>query len=179
MISMSTYRKLRSSYIENQSINGAATAAGVKFETARKYIIDGRPEKNMPAIKGLAKRAARIEEGELELDLRAFRKQYRNDLLEALSGSLIEIRLHNARTKMLAEMVKEEQEKGGNGQIIAPSSKFVEQVKAHDLLIRLAERSLGGADETVAVESKDFIPKMTPEELIRYIRHGEIPVHLR
>ena len=176
---MSTYRKLRSSYIANQSINGAATAAGVKFETAKKYINDGRPEKNMPPIRGLAKRAARIEEGEIELDLRAFRKQYRTELMEAMRGSLIEFRLHNARTKHLAEMVRKEQEKGVQGEIIDPSSKFVDQVKAHDMLVRLAERSLGGADETVSVESTDFVSKMTPEELVRYIRHGEIPVHLR
>ncbi|MCP4569034.1 MAG: hypothetical protein GY841_15780 [FCB group bacterium] len=179
-ISMTTYRKIRAAYLERPSINSAAKAAGVKFETARRYIFEGRPEKNMPAIQGLAKREAQKEQAELELDMRAFRIRYRKELLEAMSGSLIEIRLHNARTKKLAEKVAAEQRKGPKGEIVKPSSKFVEQIKAHDMMVRLLERSLGGADETVSVtEQTDFVAKMTPEELVKYIRYNEIPEHLR
>lgn len=178
-ISMTTYRKLRASYIEHQCIETAARAAGVKSSTARKYIVDGVPEKNMPAIRDIAKRQAVIEQGELELSLRAFRRQYQKELLEALSGSLIEIRLHNAKTRKLAEKAAAEQALGKDGEIVEPSSKFVEQVKSHDLLIRLMERSFGEADETVSVEPTDYVKRMTPEELVIYIKTGEIPEHLR
>ena len=179
-ISMKTYRTLRAAYIERPSIRHAAKVGGVRFETAKKYIIEGRPEKNMPAIVDIAKAEADKDKAELELDLRAFRRQYQAELTEALTGSLIEIRLHNARTKILAEQVAAEYEKPlKDRKIIEPSSFFIHQIKAHEILIKLMERSFGAADETYKVEGDDFVSKMTAKECVEFIRAGEIPEHLR
>lgn len=177
-ISMKTYRALRNAYVERPSIRHAARVAGVRFETARKYIIEGRPDKNMPAIEGIAKAESQKEQAVFELDLRSFRNEYRGDLKEALAGSMLEIRLHNARTKKLAEKAASEAKKKG-GEIVEPSSMFVHQVKAHDMLIRLMERSFGEADEKVSIEPVDFTKQMTAAECVAYIKSGEIPERLR
>lgn len=178
-ISMKTYRAIRDDYIQHQSIRHAAKVAGVRFETAKKYIVEGRPEKNMPSIEKLVRAESNRETAQIEYSLQTFRKKYIKELQEALDGSLLEIRLHNEKTKKLKEMVSAEKMKGEKGKIVEPSSPFVHQIKAHDMIVRLMERALGGADETVEISQSDFVKQMTAEECLNYIKTAEIPKRLR
>ncbi len=176
-ISMQTYRAIRMAYIEIPSITHAAREAGVNYATAARYIKEGRPEHHMPCIKNFAKAAAQKDTARLELTLKDFRDKEIKTLLEALAGASVELRLHNAKTKQLADKADEERKKT-NGEIVEPSSSFINQIKAFDLLIRLAERMLGGPDETIRVEPQDFTSKMDKEECITYLKTGAIPEHL-
>jgi len=175
---MKTYRMIRAAYLERQSIRHAAKVAGVQVETARRYIIEGRPDSNMPSIANFAKAQAQKEQAELELDLRAFRLQYMKELREAMGGSLIELRLHNAKTKRLAELAAKEAQKK-DGQVVEPSAKKIEEVKAYEIMVKLMERALGAADETVQVGKSDFTEQMTAEECAAFLLNAEIPERLR
>jgi hypothetical protein len=176
---MKTYRALRAAYIEKPSIRNAAKVAGVCFETAKKYIMDGRSEKNMPAIIDLASAESQKEKAELELDLRSFRRKYQKEIAEALGGSMAQIRLHNERTRRLVEQAQNEKAKGDKGEIVDPSSKFFEEIKSYDMLIRLMERAMGQPDETIGVEDGDFVSKMTAKECVDYLKNNVVPEHLR
>lgn len=179
LISMETYRQIRNAYLKKPSINNAAKEAGVTVRTARKYIIEGRPEKNMPAILGIAKAAAQTEKNEVELTLRESRRRDLKELLEIQAGSMVELRLHNERTKKLAQLAEKERDKKEDGEIVEPSSKYIDQIKSHDMIIRLKERMLDAPDEKVTFETDSLISQMNADECLEYIRTGKRPEHLQ
>ncbi len=178
-ISMETYRDLRDAYIEQPSIRHAARVAGVRFETARKYIKEGRPDKNMPAIETIARAEARKEQSALEYTLQSFRKDRRKEIMEVLTGTVLELQIHREKSRKLAEKVKKERKKGENGEIIEPSSKLIEEVKAMDMLVRLYERMSGEPDERVTVDDSDYTKRMDREELVAFLKKGKVPERLR
>jgi hypothetical protein len=174
-MTLKKYRILRKDYLEYQSIKHAAIEADVSENTARRYIVEGRPDKNMPAIIDLARVTAKKDEAKIEFTLDEFRRRYIKEIKEALDGAIVEIRLHNRRTQKEAMKVQSDKDR-----MPEVGSKWLETIKGYDMLVRLAERALGGADETVNLTSVgDFTSKMNAEEAIEYLKTGVIPEHLR
>ena len=175
MMTREKYNILRKVYLETQSYSHAARAAGVDHRTARMYIVEGRPKKNFPAIAPLVRGQARRDEARFEFTLEEFRRKYMKEIAEALSGHVVEIRLHNRRIQMQAKKANEDE-----GYVPEVDSRMLDSVKGLDILVRLGERMLGGADETVKVQSGgDFTKQLTEEEAIEYLTKGVIPERLR
>lgn len=174
MMTREKYNIMRKVYLETQSYSHAARAAGVDHRTARRYIVEGRPKKNYPAIAPLVRGQARKEEAKFEFTIEEFRRKYMKEIEEALKGHIVDIRLHNRRIQIQAKKAQEDVE-------YTPevSSRLIDSVRGFDLLVRLGEHVMGGVDETINVTSSDFTQKMSEEEAMKYLTTGEIPEHLR
>lgn len=168
------YLALRKDYLELQNITHAAKVAGMSYGTARRYIYEGSPAKNMPPIINFVKRTAEKDTSKLEFTLDEFRRKYLKEVFEALSGHIIDMRLHKRRLSLQAQKIEADDQYKPK-----VDSRMIDSTKGLDILVRLAERMLGGADETYKVTGDNVVSRMTEEEAIEYLKTASIPDRLR
>lgn len=169
------YLTLRNDYVQFQSISHAAKAAGVGQQTARRYIFEGRPDKNMPPIIDFVKKTAAKDESKLEFTLDEQRRKAMREVREALNGCVVELRLHNRRIQIEAQKAQQDPE-----YVPQVDSRWYDLMRGYDIGTRLMERMLGAADETVNVTgSGNIVSKMTTKEAMEYLKTAVIPERLR
>lgn len=204
-ITMEKYDLLLASWIKHRSILQASKDAGVAKSTATKYINVGVPQQGMPSIREQAKKIDQKANALSQLTLAQFRAKYLSQVEEALGTSEIELRLHRVLSQHKArEAAKQRYEvqldkdgkpvKDADGNLVFqrdehgdlipvkvyPSLAFDAQVRAHDHLVRLGERALGAADETLGdAAEENVLAQLTMDEKKDYLLTGKLPIRFR
>ncbi len=187
-ISRSTYDKLFVSYEKHTNISKAAKHAGVTNSTARRYIMEGRPEHGMPCIADRIHAIRAATQDKQDIDLSTLRSEQLEVVRDALGTSKLELQIHKVATGTKAKDIQAAQQvaqqTGDNAPLKeavkdnSPARPFELQVRAHTDLVHLAERCLGAADKTIEIK-QDPLEQMTDDELQVFLSTGEYPDRFR
>lgn len=177
-IPAATYNAMWDAYCVKQSVRHVAKAAGVKEETARRYILGpAAPDHGMEPIRDrwLRVQAAAQEEQELTvLTLRRTEMDWARKQLTALHGEM-ELAVADVRRR-----VQLYQAAGGAD----PPKRELglgELVGAYERAVRLAEHLLGGPDVSVENRGRGFDPldALDEDEALVYATTGALPESVR
>jgi len=174
-ISAATYNKLQESYFERQSINAAAKAAKVHFNTAKCYIDGpGKPEVGLVPIKQIWLDVQTEAQERKQLTLVKFQEKMVTEVETIVETNIAELRLIRAEVQRRVKNYKDSQ-----GTNIETGSSMNSALKSYERAVKLMEHLLGKPDLTVKHEGEDRYASWTDDEILDYMETGKLPDHAR
>ena len=175
------YNALQQAYFEDQSVNKAATKAGVSYNVAKKYI-HGKadPKRGMLAIHEVWLDSQAQAQEEVQFEWKEFAaRQLKN--LQVVAG------MHTEELRLLGEDVQRrvteyrkkqaEAKKKGKSAVPEMPLNLKQLVESYDKLVRMMAFLQGEPDQRVGVTS-EFVG-WTTEEVLDYCTTGRTPDRFR
>lgn len=181
-IEIRQYNEMWREYCETQSIQKCAEAAGVGYDTARKYITGpGEPELGMVPIRQRHIQAMAEAQQQEELTLAQFQAQMFKNMTRLIDLHVGEIGMAQKDLIARVDAFDTKKARAKPGEIVLPDIPVTldKLVKSFDTAVRLAEHLMGGADVSIETRDRSRFEGWTKEERDDYITKGIVPEHAR
>jgi len=179
------YNKMWMEYCKSQSIKKCALAAGVKYETARRYVTgEGRPDDGLVPIKARWIQATAEAQAKEEQSLAAWQREQTKHLKKIINLHVQEYVMIQEHAKARMERYRQAQEEAKQkGDVAMPLPELEVGIdrltQSLERAVRLCEHLLGGSDITVEHRAESRFADWTEEEKMLYATKGILPEHER
>ncbi len=178
-LTVGAYNIMWTEYCQHQSVSKCAKAVGIRYETARRYILGkGRPEDGLMPIRARYLEAMAEAQEEQEQTLAEWQRDQVKDMKRIVSLHMAEFALIQ---KHATQRIKRYEDALRKEPLALPELEVsMDRLsQSMDRMIRLTEHLMGGSDLKIEHKQENMFATWTDEEKLLYATKGILPEHAR